>query len=159
MYHSPDKINDRPILSLCNPILLRVVWHCQLPLDPRLTEILEVIGGILSPIIRAQDLDLLLCLLLHLSLEILKPTEDLILGLHKEDPGFPRKVINEHRSTHIDPLTFECIRSNIPLGLLSLLGIVALTFFPSAHPLHTPYCSILNYGKLVTIPLRIDNAL
>jgi len=42
-------------------------------------------------------------------------------------------------ASEIIPLTYECIRSNIPLDLLSLLGKVSLKFFPSAHPLHTPY--------------------
>jgi hypothetical protein len=52
MYHSPEKIDYGSILSLYNPILMWVVWDCQLPLDPYLlTEILEFIGGVISPII------------------------------------------------------------------------------------------------------------
>jgi hypothetical protein len=34
-------------------------------------------------------------LVLHLSLKLLEPTEYLIIGLHKEDLGFPGKFINE----------------------------------------------------------------
>ena len=41
-----------------------------------------------------QDLDLLPCLVLHKSLKLLEPLEDLILGLQKENPGLLGVVIN-----------------------------------------------------------------
>jgi hypothetical protein len=52
MYHRHGRTVEKPIISLYNPILLRVVCDCQLLLDPYLLEkILEFIGGVLSPII------------------------------------------------------------------------------------------------------------
>jgi hypothetical protein len=50
----------------------------------------------LSPIIQPQGLGFLTCLVLYLSYKLLKPTEDLILALHKEDPYFPGKIMNKH---------------------------------------------------------------
>jgi hypothetical protein len=89
--HSPGR-TDGPVLSLCNPILLRIVQDSQLPLGPcLLAKILEVIGGVLSPIIRPQDLGPLPYLVLYLGLELPKSIKDLILGLNKEDTGFPSK--------------------------------------------------------------------
>ena len=52
MYHILGWSNENLILSLDNPILLRVVWYCQLHLDlTLLTWIIEVIGGIHTLII------------------------------------------------------------------------------------------------------------
>jgi hypothetical protein len=62
-------------------------------------------------------------------------------------------------ATDINPPTYECIISNIPLDLFSLLGKETLAFFPSAHTLHTPCYSILNYVRPITIPLRVGNDL
>jgi hypothetical protein len=61
-------------------------------------------------------------------------------------------------ATDIDPQTSEC-RSKIPLHLCSLLGKAALACLPSVHPLHTPCYSTLNFGRPVTISLRIGNTL
>jgi hypothetical protein len=63
MNHGLRNPYDGSILLLYNPILLRVVWNSQLPLDSYLlAETLELLGGILSTIVRSQDFDLLPCM-------------------------------------------------------------------------------------------------
>ena len=59
------------------------------------TEVLELIGGILTPIVRPQDFDLFPSLVLHKSFELLEPVEDFSLGLQEIDLGLPGIVINE----------------------------------------------------------------
>jgi hypothetical protein len=54
--------------------------------------------------------------------------------------------------------TSECIKSNTPFDLLSLLGNVVLAYFTKVHPLHMSLCSVLNSGRLVTISLRMLSA-
>jgi hypothetical protein len=53
------------------------------------TKVYKLSGGILSSIIRPQDLDLLSRLVLHKSFELLEPLEDLTLGLQEIDSGLP----------------------------------------------------------------------
>jgi hypothetical protein len=48
------------------------------------------------PLSRSQDSDFLPCLVLHKSFELLELAEDLSFGLHEENPGLPREVINEY---------------------------------------------------------------
>lgn len=62
-------------------------------------------------------------------------------------------------ATNIGPQTPKFIRSRISLDLCSLLGIESLACFPSMHPLHKPYPSLLNSGRPMTISLGISNAL
>ena len=77
-------------------------------------EVLKLIGGILTPIVGPQDLDLLPYLVLHKSFELLEPIENLTLGLQEIDPGLPGVIINKcdivlmptqrhyrHQTTHI----------------------------------------------------------
>lgn len=59
------------------------------------TEVLELIGGILIPVVGPQDLDLFPYLVLHKSFELLDLVEDLTLGLQEIDLGLPRVIINE----------------------------------------------------------------
>jgi hypothetical protein len=59
----------------------------------------------------------------------------------------------------IDPQTFEYTGSRISLDLCLLLRKKALACLPSVHPLHTPYLSMLNSGRPITISLIIGNAL
>jgi hypothetical protein len=69
---------------------MRVVRNNQLSPDAlSFTEVCELLGGILTPIVRSQDSDFLPCLVLHKSFELLKPTEDLSFGLHEENPRLP----------------------------------------------------------------------
>jgi hypothetical protein len=52
MNHRLRCLNNRLVLSLCNPILMGVVRNSVLPLDPCLNaEITEILGGVLSSII------------------------------------------------------------------------------------------------------------
>jgi hypothetical protein len=63
MSHGLNSPYDGSILSLCKPIPLLVVWNNQLSLDSRLlAETFELLGGIVTPIVRSQDFDLLLSL-------------------------------------------------------------------------------------------------
>ena len=59
------------------------------------TEVLKLMTGILTAIIRLQDLDLLPRLVLHKSFELLDPVEDLILGLQDVDLGLPGIIVNK----------------------------------------------------------------
>ena len=96
MQHGSSCPNNGPVLPLGNPILLGVVRNYELSLNAMLsTEVLELIGGILTPVVGPQDLDLFSCLVLHKSFELLAPVEDLTLGLQEIDPGLPGIVINE----------------------------------------------------------------
>ena len=79
-----------------NPIPLWVVRHYKLPLDPCFfAKGIKLLGGLLSFIIRYRYLHLLTFLVLHKSFSLLEPAMDLILGLNKRNPGFPRSIINE----------------------------------------------------------------
>ena len=52
MYHGLTIPYEGSIIQLCNPVMLWVVQNNELPLDSYiLAKILEVIGGILTPII------------------------------------------------------------------------------------------------------------
>ena len=52
--------------------------HSVLLLDPLCRTILhELIGGVLTPVVCPQHLNLLSCLVLHESLELLQPLKDL----------------------------------------------------------------------------------
>ena len=115
MQHSSSCSNDGPVLPLSNPILLGVVRNSELPVNPMLSaEFLKLMVGILTPIIRPQDLDLLPLLVLRKSFELLEPVEDLILGLQEVDSGLPGIIIDKqhivlmstqrycrHRTTYI----------------------------------------------------------
>jgi hypothetical protein len=96
VHHGLHCTDDKLVLPLYNPILLQVVGHCLLPLDPRLlAEINELCRGVLTPVICLQYLDLPSCHVLHLSFESSKVTEDFVLGLREVDPGLSGEVINE----------------------------------------------------------------
>ena len=96
MQHSSSCSNNGPVLPLNNPILLGVVRNCKLSANAMLiTEFHELIGGIITPIVGPQDLDLLPCLVLHKSFELLEPIEDLTLGLQEKDLGLPGVIINK----------------------------------------------------------------
>jgi hypothetical protein len=49
-----------------------------------------------SPPLSDLRTDFLPCLVLHKSFELLEPTEDLSFGLHEENLGLSREVINEY---------------------------------------------------------------
>ena len=96
MQHSSSCPNDGPVLPLSNSILLGVVRNNKLSANAILSaEVLKLMAGILTAIIRPQDLDLLPHLVLHKSFELLEPAEDLVLGLQEVDPGLPGIVINK----------------------------------------------------------------
>ena len=96
MKHGFGNPNDGYVLPLHNPVLLRVVRNCELPPDACLHTIInKLTKGILPSIVRPEDLDLLTCLGLHKSFELLKPLEDLTLGLQEINPGPPGVIINE----------------------------------------------------------------
>ena len=115
MQHSSSCSDDSPVLPLSNPVLLGVVRNSQLSVYPMLNaEVLKLMAGILTAIVRPQGLDLLPRLVLHKSLKLLEPAEDLILGLQEVDLGLPGIVINKchvvlmttqrqcaHRTAHI----------------------------------------------------------
>ena len=66
--------HNRPVLSLCYSILLRSVRNYQLSLNALMSaECIELLGGILTPIVRSQHSDLPPRLLLHKGFE---PLED-----------------------------------------------------------------------------------
>ena len=99
MQHRPSYSDDSPVLPLSNPVLLGVVRNGQLSVYPMLNaEVLKLMAGVLTAIVRAQGLDrldLLPRLVLHKSLKLLEPAEDLILGLQEVDPSLPGIVINK----------------------------------------------------------------
>ena len=96
MKHGFGNPNNGPVLPLHNPVLLGVVRNCELPPDACLCTIInKLTKGILPSIIQPKDLDLPTCLGLHKSFELLKPFEDLTLGLQEIDLGLPGVVINE----------------------------------------------------------------
>ena len=96
MQHRSSCSDNGPVPPLSNPVLLGVVRNSKLSVYPMPSaEVLKLMIGILTAIIRPQDLDLLPCLVLHKSFELLEPAEDLILGPQEVDPGLPGIVINK----------------------------------------------------------------
>ena len=96
MQHRSSCSNYGPVLPLSNPVPLGVVRNSKLSVYLVLsTEVLKLMAGILTAIVRPQGLDLLPRLVLHKSLKLLEPAEDLILGLQEVDPGLPGIVINK----------------------------------------------------------------
>ena len=96
MQHSPSFPNNGPVLPLSNPILLGVVRNCKLSPNAMLsTEVLELVGGIFTPVVGPQDLDLFPCLVLHKSFELLEPVKDLSLGIQEITLGLLGVIINE----------------------------------------------------------------
>ena len=96
MKHGFGSPYDGSVLPLRKPILLGVVRNCELPPNAYLsTKINKLTKGILPSIVRPKDLDLPTCLGLHKSFELLKPLEDLTLGLQEINPGLPGVIINE----------------------------------------------------------------
>ena len=59
------------------------------------TIIHELIGGVLTPIFCYQHPNILSCLVLHRSLELLEPGKSLLLVLKEIGLGFPGIIINE----------------------------------------------------------------
>ena len=98
MQHGSRSSNYRSVLPFCHSILLRSVWYCQLSLNALLYAILvELLGGILTPVIWFEYLNLPPNLVLHKSFELLEPLQDLLrfLAPYKVDPGLPGMVIDE----------------------------------------------------------------
>jgi hypothetical protein len=60
------------------------------------TIIHKLFGGVLTPIVRSQDLNIIASLVLNQSSELLKFVEDFILSLQKVYLGLPGVVINEY---------------------------------------------------------------
>ena len=96
MYHGFGSLYDGSVLPLRNPVLLGVVRNSELPPNACLRTIVNKLSkGVLSSIVRPQGLDLPTCLCLHKSSKLLKPLEDLTLGLQEINPGPPGVIINE----------------------------------------------------------------
>jgi hypothetical protein len=96
MDHGLSSLDDGSILPLYNPILLWVVRHYQLPLDPCFpTKGIKFLGGVLSSIIRSKHFDLLPCLIFNQGFEFFELAQHFILSLHKINPSFVRGIINE----------------------------------------------------------------
>ena len=98
MKHCSRFSRSGPILPFNNPILLWGIQNYQLsPNSLLFIELIECIGGILTPIIQSQYLDLPPCSVLHKSFELLEPMQDLLrfLALQEVHPGLPGMVIDE----------------------------------------------------------------
>src|SRR5713101_1795445 len=98
MEHRPGCCHNRPVLPFCYSILLRSIRNRQLSLNPLLcTECAELLGGILTPIVRPQHPDLSTCLLLHKGFEPLEDSQYKLrlLAPQEVDPGLPGVVIYE----------------------------------------------------------------
>jgi len=135
MHHRSRYTNNGLVLTLSKPILMGVVRNDQLhPYTLRGVESYRLCGGILTPIVRPQDLDISPCLVLHKRLKLLEPIEYLSLGLQDVYPDLPRVVINEshmvltttqgnrwHRPTHISVYQIKYpSRSTVTTGKDSL---------------------------------------
>ena len=98
MQHGSSCTHYQTVLPFSHSIMLWSLRNCQLPLDPLLLTILiKSMGSILTPIVWPKYLDLLSCLVLHKSFELLEPKQDFLWSLASKeiDPGLPGKVIDE----------------------------------------------------------------
>ena len=103
MDHGLNCIDERLILPLCNPIMLWVLVHSFLPLDPcLLADIDELFRGVFTLVVYPQHLDFPSCHVLHLSFESSEMIEDLTLGL-RVDPTLSGEVLSEGHIVGSDP--------------------------------------------------------
>ena len=141
MKHRYGCSNNIHFLPLRYSILLWSIRNCQLSPDTLLSAIsIKLLGGILTPVIRSENLDLPPCLVLHKSFELLEPLQGFLrlLALQKVDLGLHGMVINEchiilvssqgnkrHRSAQIwmhqvkDPCWLSITARKSSLGVLS----------------------------------------
>jgi hypothetical protein len=97
IHHSSGCFTNCYVLSFCNPILLGIIRHNQLPLNPRSsTEIIILVGVKLFSIVYFEKTDMSNCLILNKTLKILKLTKTFTFSFQKINPGFTRKIINKN---------------------------------------------------------------
>jgi hypothetical protein len=97
IHHGSGCFTNCPILSFCNPILLRIIGHNQIPLNPgSLTEIIILVGVKLFSIVFSENTDASTCLILNKILKILKFIERFIFSFQKINPSFMRTIINKN---------------------------------------------------------------
>jgi hypothetical protein len=96
MYHCSCCSDYGHVLPLCHSILLRIVRNSEFLLDPHCCAIIhKLLGGVLTPIVGSQHLNLPASLVLNQSSKLLKSVEDFILSLQEVYLGPPRVVIDK----------------------------------------------------------------
>jgi hypothetical protein len=84
MQHGSCSPNYGPVLPLNNPFLMSFVRKNKLSPDAlSYTEVNNLLGGILTPIVFPQNTEFPPSLVLHKRFEILEPIEDMSFGLHE----------------------------------------------------------------------------
>ena len=92
------------LFSLCESILLWVVWSCPLPFDALLCiKPREGLICVLASIVCLKHLDISSYYVLYKSLKLFKAIEDLVLCLQEIDLSFPGEVNDKGHKLCITP--------------------------------------------------------
>jgi hypothetical protein len=97
IHHSSSCFTNCHVLSFYNPILLGIIRHNQLPLNPRSpTNIIILVGVKLFSIVCSENTNMSTCLILNKILKILKYTKRFIFSFQKINQGFTRAINNKN---------------------------------------------------------------
>jgi hypothetical protein len=97
IHHSSSCFTNRLVLSFYKPILLGIIRHNQLPLNPRSPEEIIILVGVkLFSIVCSENTDMSTCLILNKILKIRKFTKRFIFSFQKINLGFTRTIINKN---------------------------------------------------------------
>ena len=97
MQHHSSYSHNLFVLPFEHPILLWVMGYHQLSFNSFCcTEVLKLLGDILSTIVATQGFYFLPRFFLYRGFKLTKPQEGLILLLHEVDPTSMRKIINKN---------------------------------------------------------------
>jgi hypothetical protein len=97
IHHGSGYFTNCPVPSFYNPILLGIIRHNQLPLNPRSpTKVIILVGVKLFSIIYSENTDMSTCLILNKVLKILKFTKRFIFSFQKINLSFTITIINKN---------------------------------------------------------------
>jgi hypothetical protein len=97
IHHSFGCLKNCPFISFCNTILLGIIRHNQVPLNPRSpVEIIILVGVKLFSIVYSENTNMSTYLILNKIIKILKFTERFIFSFQKINPSFTRTIINKN---------------------------------------------------------------
>jgi hypothetical protein len=97
IHHGSGCFTNCLVLSFCNPILLRIIRHSWLPLNPGSSvEIIILVGVKFFSIVCFENTNVSTYLILNKILKILKFTKRFIFSFQKINPSFTRTIINKN---------------------------------------------------------------
>ena len=121
--HGAGAISKGQISTLCNAVLMRLIWLCDLQPPPLLQRrVLHDVGDVLAAPIAAQYLQALAALHLGSRLELLDRSPSVALALQIRHPAPPRLVVYEGDPVEVRPLSGCDRHRTLQVGVNQLEG-------------------------------------